>query len=101
MTQIKEKTNAKILILEQFLIPTEENSSFRPNLDPKIQVTRALAREFADAFIPLDGIIASHCLDEVPSIWASDGIHPTQAGAQLIAQYYADAFDKIYPTLKK
>ncbi len=100
LTQIKEKTNAKILILEQFLIPTTNKDFFRVDLDPKIQITRKLAREFADAFIPLDGIIASHCIGEAPTVWAGDGVHPSGAGARLIAQYYADAFDKIYLTLK-
>ncbi len=100
LTEIKEKTNAKIIILEQFLIPVPDKEFFRVDLDPKIQVTRKLAREFADAFIPLDGILASQCIGEKPTVWAADGVHPTEAGARLIAGYYADAFDKLFASMK-
>ena len=35
-----------------------------------------------------------------PTKWAADGVHPTVAGQQLIAGYYADAFDKIFASIK-
>jgi lysophospholipase L1-like esterase len=78
----------------------DDKNFFRVDLDPKIQVTRKLAREFADAFIPLDGIFASNCIGVTPTLWAADGVHPTEAGARLIADYYADAFDKIFASMK-
>ena len=43
---------------------------------------------------------ASHCIGETPTLWAADGVHPTEAGARLIADYYADAFDKIFASMK-
>ena len=100
LERLRRETNAKIIILEQFLIPVADKEFFRVDLDPKIQVTRKLAREFADAFIPLDGILASHCIGENPTAWAADGVHPTEAGARLIAGYYADAFDKLFGAMK-
>ena len=100
LTEIKEKTNAKILLIEQFLLPVPDKEFFHIDLDPKIQVTRKLAREFADAFIPMDGLFASHCIGEAPTDWAADGVHPTEAGARLIAGYYADAFDKLFGQMK-
>ncbi len=101
LTEIKEKTDAKIIIIEQFLLPTEDKEFFRYDLDPKIQVTRKLAREFADAFIPLDGIFAANSIGVAPTCWAPDGVHPSEAGARLIARYYADAFDKLYASIAK
>ncbi|MBE6541621.1 MAG: GDSL family lipase [Ruminococcaceae bacterium] len=100
LTEIKEKTNAKIIIIEQFLLPVPDKEYFREDLDPKIQITRKLAREFADVFIPTDGIFAASCIGEEPTVWASDGVHPTEAGARLIARHYADAFDKIFLSVK-
>jgi hypothetical protein len=41
-------------MLEQFLLYTPDKAFFRADLDPKIQITRALAREFADVFVPLE-----------------------------------------------
>ncbi len=100
LEEIKTKTHAKILILEQFIVPTGALANGRADLDAKIQVTRKLAREYADAFIPLDGLIAQASLGVNPALWAADGVHPTAAGAQLIADYYADAVDKLFPLMK-
>ncbi len=95
LTEIKEKTNAKIILLEQFLIPSDKDW-FREDLDPKVQITRKLAREFADVFIPTDGIFAAACVGADPVLWAADGVHPTEAGARLIGEHYADAFDLLF-----
>lgn len=100
LTDIKEKTNAKIIMIEQFLLPVPDKEFFRIDLDPKVQVVRKLAREFADAYIPMDGLFASHCIGEAPTVWAGDGVHPTEAGARLIGGYYADAFDKLFASMK-
>ncbi len=101
LEEIKAKTSAKILLLEQFIVPTGALASGRGDLNEKIQITRKLAREYADAFIPLDGIIAAASVGTDPALWAADGVHPTAAGAQLIAGYYADAVDKLWAGLGK
>ena len=100
LTEIKEKTNAKIMILEQFLLTVPDKEFFRIDLDPKIQITRKLAREFADVFIPLDGIFAAASVENKPTTWAADGVHPTAYGAKLIGDHYADAFDLLYRSIK-
>ena len=71
----------------------------RFDLDAKLQITRKLAREYADWLIPLDGIFASACIQVPGTFWSADGVHPTAAGAQKIALHYADAFDALYPNL--
>lgn len=100
LSEIKEKTSAKIIILEQFLLYVPDKAYFRVDLDPKIQITRKLAREFADVFIPLDGIFAAASLENKPTAWAADGVHPTEFGARLIADKYADAVDLIFRDIK-
>lgn len=100
LTDVKEKTNAKIIILEQFLVPMPYNAYMREDVDPKIQITRRLALEFADAFIPTDGLITAECVRTYPICWSHDGVHPTEAGARFIAQHYADAFDRVYAMIK-
>ncbi len=95
LTEIKEKTNAKILIIEQFLLPVADKSYFREDLDGKIDITRALAREFADYYIPLDGLMAQACVGNDASHWSADGVHPNENGAKFIADLYVEAFKKI------
>lgn len=88
---VKTKTNAKIVMIEQFLLPAEDKLFFHEDLDPKIQITRKLAREYADIFIPLDGLLASHiCHDDWKKV-SADGVHPTyDHGADVIGKIYAD-----------
>ena len=88
---LKDKTNAKIIILEQFLLSVPDKEFFHADLDPKIQIVRKLAREFADVFVPLDGLFAAASVDELPTYWAQDGVHPSEMGAQFIAAHYLDA----------
>ena len=93
---IKTKTNAKIVILEQFLLPAEDKAFFREDLDPKIQITRKLAREYADLFIPLDGILAAACCNTDYRVFSEDGVHPTPGeGSDFIGRIYADYVSEI------
>ena len=92
---IKTKTNAKIMILEPFLIPVGDKLFFRQDLDPKIQIIRKLAREYADVFVPTDGLLASAYIGDDPLSFAADGVHPTQKGAELIGKWYAKYIEKL------
>ena len=94
LERIKKKTSAKIIILEQFLCYTDDKAYFRCDLDPKIQITRKLAREYADAFVPLDGLFAAEAIKHrvAPTYFAPDGVHPSEAGAKFIARKYLRAF---------
>lgn len=96
LDEIKEKTDAKIIMLEPFLLYTKDKDFFREDLNTKIDIVRALAREYADAYIPLDGIFAAASVKAAPSFWAEDGVHPSDNGARLIARHYADAFDTLF-----
>ena len=87
---IKTKTNAKIVILEPFLLPAEDKLYFHEDLDPKIQIIRKLAREYADAYIPLDGLLASMSVEIDWKLVSEDGVHLTYGvGADLVGNLYA------------
>lgn len=95
LERIKKETSAKIIMIEQFLLYREDYQYFHEDLDPKIQITRKLAREYADVFIPMDGIFAAESIKHAPSELAADGVHPTPLGASIMAEYYADAVDAL------
>lgn len=86
---------AKLIVLEQFLIPIEDKLFFREDLDPKIQVQRKVARDYADIYVPLDGMLAAAFIGHDPLEYAADGVHPTPFGAEFIGKIYAQAFAKI------
>ena len=95
LTAIKEKTNAKILMLEAFLLPAPDKEYFRVDLNSKIDIERKLAREFADYYIPLDGIFAQNCVGTQYTHWSEAGVHPNANGSELIGRIYADSFKEL------
>lgn len=89
---VKERTGAKIIMLEPYLLPVNPAwARWREDLDFKIDAARRLAREYADAYIPLDGLFAAACVGRDPSEYSGDGVHPNEVGARFIARLYADA----------
>lgn len=92
---IKEKTNAKIMIMEPFLVPVEDKLFFREDLAPKIEIIRKLAREYADIYLPTDGLLQSAFIGDDPLSYAADGVHPTDKCADCIGRLYADYISKI------
>lgn len=99
LEQLKEKTHAKILLIEQFLLYTPDKAYFREDLAPKIEITRKLARAYADAYLPMDGLFAKASVEQAPTHWAADGVHPTAAGAELLGKYYAEAVSPLVKSL--
>jgi lysophospholipase L1-like esterase len=78
---------AQIIIGEPFLLPTPpDRTRWREDLDPKIDATRKLARQFKATYVPFDGIFAQAATRREPEFWAADGVHPSPAGHALMAQ---------------
>ena len=95
LEKIKSETGAKIIIIEQFLLPAEDKDFFRVDLDPKIDITRKLAREYADVYIPLDGLFAKALLQHDSLHWSADGVHPNANGSDFIGKILAESFKEI------
>ncbi|MBQ2904514.1 MAG: SGNH/GDSL hydrolase family protein [Clostridia bacterium] len=95
LSEIKEKTNAKIIMLEPFLLYAPDKEFFRKDLNPKIDIIRKLAKEFADFYIPLDGLFASASIGIEDLHWSEDGVHPNANGAEFIGDIYADVIKLI------
>ena len=87
LTEIREKTDAGVLLCEPFVLPvTEDRKAWREDLDPKIHIVRDLAREFKTMLLPLDGIFSSASALKPPAFWLPDGVHPSMAGHALISK---------------
>lgn len=92
---IKEQTNAKIMVMEPYLIPVADKLFFREDLAPKIEIIRKLAREYADVYLPTDGLMNSVIVGDDPSNYALDGVHPTEKGAKYIAKIYVEYISQL------
>jgi lysophospholipase L1-like esterase len=82
-----QQAKSKIILLEPFLVHTNENSlELTEEINKKTEVVRELSREFGTTLIPLNEIFIKACTKRTPSFWSLDGVHPTLAGHALIAQ---------------
>ena len=91
LSAIKTRTHAKIMMIEPYIVPAEDKMFFYQDLFPKILVERKLAREFADVYMPLDGLLAQLAIDRPYSDFSDDGVHPNENGARFIAERYVEA----------
>ncbi|WP_019640517.1 SGNH/GDSL hydrolase family protein [Paenibacillus fonticola] len=87
LERTRQSLDARLVLVEPFVLPyPEDRKSWREDLDPKIQVIRQLAYEYEALLVPLDGLFAAACSKAEPSFWAGDGVHPSPAGHELIAE---------------
>lgn len=93
LNQVKKETNAQIVILEPFVLSYPiDRLEWRTDLDPRIQIVRRLATEFAVDFIPLDGLLNSIGMRTgFQYLTGDDGVHPTVAGHGMIAKAWLEA----------
>lgn len=85
-----KSTGAKLMMIEPYLGPVPDKAFFREDLNPKIDVIRALAREYADVYMPLDGLLASEFIGKDHYAYLYDGVHPAETGARFIGKVYVD-----------
>ena len=82
---------SSVVLLEPYLLPNEKYLQGFADLDEKIRIVRALAREYADAFVATHGAFAELLVKHDWSELSSDGVHPNELGARFIASKTADA----------
>ena len=90
LDDFKAHTNAKLLMIEPFTVH-EDTDLWREDLYLKINAYRRVAKEYADAYLPMDGLIAMMCVEKEPSHWSMDGIHLAQPGIDRMGAYVAQA----------
>ena len=87
LTRVRRELQSRVVLLEPFVLHTPaDRAAWREDLNPRIDAVRRLAVEFSTDLIPLDGLFAQAAVHAPAEYWASDGVHPTLAGHQLIAQ---------------
>lgn len=92
LARTRSVLGARLIMLEPFVLPVSpEVAGFREDLDPKIAAVRSLAEEFDAILVPLDGLFAQAISRQAPSYWSEDGVHPTAAGHELIAEAWLGA----------
>lgn len=88
LQQISEQTDAKIVMMEPFLLHyPEDRREWRIDLDPRREIIAKLANEFAIHYIQLDELLNEQAKRTgAQFLTGKDGIHPTLAGHRTIAR---------------
>ena len=86
----KDLPKAKLIVMEPFTVPVADKMHWRRDLMELIDVVRALSVEYADGFIPLDGIFAKAAMTVPYAALSADGVHPDAEGQKLIASVLAE-----------
>jgi len=91
-------TPAHSILIEPFLldVPKGEKAHWMEDLGPKQAVIRKAATTFGTRFLPLQEIFNQVCHSAPPSTWVPDGVHPSRAGHQLIADAWMDEMKDIF-----
>lgn len=98
---LKSRTNAKIVILQPFVLDSEGRDALREDMKTVHPIIKHLADEFADVYIPLADIFEEAMKTQpLPKYYSDDGVHPNTNGAMLIGQKYAEALNHLIKELR-
>lgn len=101
LERIKNETNAKLIMMEPFLLYDMGKDDMRPDLDEKIVEYHKLALQYADYFISLDSKFTEARVNGIDVYDLSpDGVHPGEAGKQLIANELVPVICKAINSIK-
>ena len=99
---IKSRTNARILMIQPFLLETVDpaKQELCEELVRKQTIIEKLAAEYADGYLALDTVLHTET-DEEPAYYSADGVHPTPDGACYIGEAYLRAIAPLIELLSK
>jgi lysophospholipase L1-like esterase len=82
----------RIVLVTPFLLPvTDEQRVWFDDLDPKVDVVRALAAEYRTALVDLAAVMAEAGRELGNPEIAPDGVHPSPRGHEIIAHEWLTA----------
>jgi lysophospholipase L1-like esterase len=84
---LKALPKVKLVICEPFVLRCGAvNDKWFPEFDQYRAVAGKMAREFDALFVPFQSMFDDAVKKAPPAHWAGDGVHPSMAGAYLMAQ---------------
>ena len=99
LERLRSQTNAKILILTPYLLDCDNKEWIREGLKTVLPIIEKLAKEFADAYVPLHELFEEALKTQPqPQYYSGDGVHPNSNGAEFIGKQY---FEAIRPLIEE
>ena len=95
---MKRFPDVKFILLEPFALDGDVSrrcgDALKQETKEKAAVVKRIAEEFQLPFVPLQKILDDACKVCPAEYWSPDGVHPSPAGHQLIADAWLEAFEK-------
>jgi lysophospholipase L1-like esterase len=86
-----ELPDLKLIICEPYVLRCGAvNDKWFPEFDRYRGVARKMSMEFNATFVPFQAMFEKASKLATPSYWAADGVHPTMAGAWLMARTWME-----------
>ena len=89
--------NVKIILCEPFVLrgeATESEFEKFQEVREYAKIVKKLAKEFQLFYLPLQKLLDKKSEEFPPECWLWDGVHPTRAGAKIIADEWLSLFKK-------
>ncbi len=88
----EELPGIRLVLCEPFVLPCGVvTQDWVTEMAQRRVVVRELAREFKAVFVPFQGTFDQAVKQAPPAYWAADGVHPTIAGHELMAETWISA----------
>jgi lysophospholipase L1-like esterase len=88
--------DTRFVLMEPFLLEVGEvRKSWCDHLRSRQLLVQAIASETMSDFVPTQQIFDNASKIREPAFWSYDGIHPTHAGFQLLADAWLEVFEKM------
>jgi lysophospholipase L1-like esterase len=85
----------KLVVCEPFVLRCGAvNDRWFPDFDGYRAAARRVATEFHATFVPFQSMFDEACEKAPPAHWAGDGVHPSMAGASLMAETWLNVVAK-------
>jgi acyl-CoA thioesterase-1 len=94
LTQVKEKTDAVIILMEPTVIEEDVNSEGNQKLIPYAEIVERLASEFGAVYVPTHHAFIHYLNAETNYKLTIDGVHTNSTGNMLMAQTWIKAFEE-------
>lgn len=89
--------NVKIILCEPFVLKgeaTENEFEKYQEVREYAKIVKKLAEEYNLFYLPLQELLDKKSEEYAPECWLWDGVHPTRAGAKIIADEWLSLFKK-------
>ncbi|MEM7624573.1 MAG: SGNH/GDSL hydrolase family protein [Planctomycetota bacterium] len=83
----------KLVICEPFVLECGAvlEMNFHPDIGERAKLVHAIAEDYADVFVAFQSVLNAALADAGPEVWLFDGVHPTLAGHQRMADAWLQA----------